>query len=365
MRLRIVILGLSITSSWGNGHATIYRGLVRELAARGHDVLFLEYDKPWYAAHRDEAFPTGGGRIELYAGAEDLKRRFGGALEAADCVMVGSYVPEGIEIGRWITEHAGGVSIFYDIDTPVTQAAIALESCEYLSAEVASHYDAYLSFTGGPILNEIESAFGLRVVRPFYCCVDPALYYPEPCGKQFDLGYLGTYCRDRQPRLDELLVNPAKLDSQSRFAVAGPLYPETLAWPPNVRRLSHVAPGEHRAFYGVQRFTLNLTREDMLRWGYSPSVRLFEAAACGVPIITDRWPGLDTFFVPGKEILTADTGAEVLDFLHELGDRKAQAIAQRARRRVLKEHTAARRAAELENLVAELSCNQKPSYGKP
>lgn len=370
MKLRIVILGLSITSSWGNGHATIYRGLVRELVRRDHDVLFLERDKPWYAMHRDMLSLADCEKVRLYESVEDLKRRFGSAIETADCVIVGSYVPDGIEIGKWITENTGGIPVFYDIDTPVTQATIACGKCEYLSADIAARYAAYLSFTGGQILKEIARNYGLRVVRPFYCCVDPDHYFPEPSIKQFDLGYLGTYSPDRQAGLERLLLAPASLKPGEPFIVAGPMYPATVAWPSNVRKVDHIPPSEHRAFYNAQRFTLNITRGDMLKWGYSPSVRLFEAAACGVPIISDRWPGLSSFFEPGKEILTADSGKEVLDYLYGLGAREAQSIAECARQRILQEHTATHRAAELESLILELSgatrpgAKRNPSYDK-
>jgi spore maturation protein CgeB len=180
-RLDIVILGLSITSSWGNGHATTYRSLVRELDARGHRVLFLERDVPWYAAHRDMPCPAFG-RTELYADFDDLVRRFGAAVAAADLVMVGSYVPGGVDIGNWVTRTAGGATAFYDIDTPVTLAALEDGGCDYLSPELVSRYDLYLSFTGGPTLERIERQYGAPRALPLYCSVDPIQYHPEERG---------------------------------------------------------------------------------------------------------------------------------------------------------------------------------------
>lgn len=350
MNLRIVILGLSITSSWGNGHATVYRGLVRQLLRRGHDVLFLERDKPWYAAHRDLA-ASAKRKVALYQSVEDLRQRFEEVIGSADCVMLGSYVPEGIAVGDWVTRHAGGLTVFYDIDTPVTHAMMRSGQCEYLSPELAARFGAYLSFTGGPMLREIQRLHGARDVRPFYCCVEPEFYFPEAVLKKYDLGYLGTYSADRQQVLERLLSGPAAYHAAGKFIVAGPMYPDSVVWPANVERREHVPPAEHRAFYNAQRFTLNVTRGDMTQWGYSPSVRLFEAAACGVPIISDLWPGLEEIFEPGREILTAHSTREVIDYLRGMGAEEAQQIAERARARVLREHTAAHRAEELEALI--------------
>lgn len=345
--MNIVILGLSITSSWGNGHATTYRGLVRELARRGHAVLFLERDVPWYAANRDLPKPPFG-TTELYNGVEDLKRRFAGAVHDADLVMVGSYVPEGVPVGEWVTETARGIAVFYDIDTPVTLAKLERGDTEYLSAELIPRYRLYLSFTGGPTLRYVERELGSPMARVLYCSVDPELYHPEPREPMWDLGYMGTYSDDRQPRLDCLMLEPARRCASGAFAVAGPLYPDSIAWPANVHRIEHLPPAEHRAFYNAQRFTLNITRRDMVRRGYSPSVRLFEAAACGTPIISDSWEGLETILEPGREILIAESAEQSLAYLRELSESERRAIGARARERILAEHTATRRAEQLE-----------------
>jgi spore maturation protein CgeB len=345
--LRIVILGLSITSSWGNGHATTYRALMRELAALGHDVLFLERDTEWYAAHRDLPVPPHG-RAELYTDRADLRRRFGGAVREADLVIVGSYVPDGVAIGEWVTRTAGGITAFYDIDTPVTLAKLARGDYEYLSPELIPRYDLYLSFTGGPTLERLERIYGASEAHALYCSVDPTLYHPEPMFPRYDLGYMGTYSADRQPGLETLLLGAATQAPDRAFVVAGPQYPPSIHWPVNVTRIEHLPPDRHRRFYGGQRFTLNLTRADMVKAGFSPSVRLFEAAACATPIISDYWPGLETVLTPGQEILVASSTREVLEYLRELDEAERQALGHRARRRVLAGHTAAHRAAELE-----------------
>jgi spore maturation protein CgeB len=352
--LDIVVLGLSITSSWGNGHATTYRALLRALAARGHRLLFLERDVPWYAGNRDLAEPPYT-RVELYAGREELEDRFAAAVRNADLTIVGSYVPEGIDVIAWVLATAKGRTAFYDIDTPETLAALAEDRCEYLARALVPGFDLYLSFTGGPTLRRLERELGARRARPLYCSFDPAAYFPEPQVITWDLGYMGTYCEGRQPALDRLLCEPAAAELRRRFVVAGPLYPGSVLWPANVERTEHVAPDEHRAFYCRQRFTLNLTRPRMAVAGYAPSVRLFEAAACGVPIISDVWPGLETLFVPGREILLARNAADVQRALATLGEEERALMGDRARRRVLAEHTASERAAELERCFHEIA----------
>jgi spore maturation protein CgeB len=349
--MRVVILGLAITSSWGNGHATTYRALVRALDARGHDVLFLERDVPWYSAHRDLPAPPWG-RTALYSSLADLRSRFAGEVAAANLAVVGSYVPEGAQVGEWVLAQASGVTAFYDIDTPVTLASLERGILEYLSPAQIPRYDLYLSLTGGPTLERLERHHGARRALPFYCAVDPVAYYPEAAPSIVDLAYMGTFSADRQAGLERLLLEPARRLPEARFAVVGPQYPPEIDWPANVARLEHLAPERHRRFYNSQRFTLNLTRADMIRAGWSPSVRLFEAAACGTPIISDPWPGLDEFFVPGRDILVAHSPDDTRGYLSELPDEERRAIGMRARQRVLDAHTAAHRVATLEGCVA-------------
>jgi spore maturation protein CgeB len=350
--LSIVILGLSITSSWGNGHATTYRALVRALAGRGHDVLFLEADRPWYAENRDLPDPPFG-RTALYGSLDDLRDRFEQEVRHADLVVVGSYVPDGVEVGRWAVATAQGLTAFYDIDTPVTLAKLERGDAEYLSPDLIPRYDIYLSFTGGPTLDRLERQYGSPMARALYCSVDPDRYRPEPAEPRWDLGYLGTYSDDRQPSVNRLLVEPARSWTDGRFVVAGPQYPGSIVWPANVERIEHLPPADHAEFYNAQRFTLNVTRADMIAAGWSPSVRLFEAAACGTPIISDWWPGLDSLFNPGNEIVIAPDAATVLETLRTMSDKDRQAMGQRARDRILSSHTADHRAMELERHVAE------------
>jgi spore maturation protein CgeB len=350
--LDIVIIGLTITSSWGNGHATTYRGLVRELTRLGHKVLFLEKDVEWYASNRDMPRPPFG-TTRLYKNFTDLKARFASRIQKADVVIVGSYVPRGIAVGEWVCKTAQGVTAFYDIDTPVTLAKLRAGSNEYLSASLIPKYNLYLSFTGGPTLKILEKKFGSPRARALYCSFDPEIYFPEPRPIAWDLGYMGTYSDDRQPTVQRLLLEPARQAAHLKFAVAGPQYPENIVWPENVKRIEHLSPKQHRKFYNSQRFTLNVTRRDMIKAGYSPSVRLFEAAACATPIISDYWEGLDDLLTDGEEILVASTPEDALRFL-EMNESERLEIGQRARARVLAEHTARHRALQLQSCVCEL-----------
>jgi len=351
--MKIVILGLSYTSSWGNGHATTYRALIRELCARGRDVLFLERDMPWYAQNRDAPTAAKPAKVELYSSLSDLRKRYTRAIKSAAAVIVGSYVPEGIEVGEWVVATAEGAVAFYDIDTPVTLAQLERGDCAYVSRELIRCYQLYLSFTGGPTLRRLEDIWGSPMARPLYCSVDVSLYSPQRVKKRWDLGYLGTYSVDRQPTLEKMLLEPARRWRTGRFSVAGALYPEKITWPENVTRTSHLPPAEHRKYYNQQRFTLNVTRADMIDAGYSPSVRLFEAAACGVPIISDYWEGLDELFTIGEEIIIGSSPDEVLDLLRSSSPEFAFEIGRAARRRVLQQHSAAQRARELETHLLE------------
>lgn len=340
--MKLVVFGLSLSSSWGNGHATTFRALLSACAGRGHEVLFLERDVPWYADHRDLADPDWC-RLELYRSLGELDA-WRNEIEQADAVIVGSYVPQGDEVGDFVLRHAVGVRAFYDIDTPVTLAGLESGRTEYLRPDQIAAYDLYLSFTGGPTLDRIERQFGSPAARPLFCSVDESRYRPDGARKRWDLSYLGTYSDDRQPMLEKLLLEPARRAPHLRFAVAGPQYPAGIEWPANVERIEHCPPEAHLDFYCGSRFTLNLTRADMVAAGWSPSVRLFEAAACGTPIISDDWPGLAEIFEPDRDIVIA---ADADDVLRTLSAPPA-GLGLAARARVLTEHTATHRAKQLE-----------------
>ena len=351
--MKFVIIGLSVTSSWGNGHATTYRALLKELRALGHDILFLEKDVPYYAGNRDMPNPEFC-KLGLYKTNEELKKEYASEVAEADVVIIGSYVQQGVEVGNWAIETAKGITAYYDIDTPVTLAKLERKDYEYIDPDLISKYDLFLSFCGGPILDLLENKYGSPMAKPLYCSVDPDLYHPEDNELKWQLGYLGTYSDDRQPTLNELLIKSARDIQDACFVVAGPQYPQEIEWPENVERIDHLPPAEHRSFYNSQKYTLNVTREDMIKAGYSPSVRLFEAAACGVPIISDYWDGIETIFEPGKEILIAKTSPEVLEYFRNISEEERKQIGENARQKVLKHHTAKARAKELETYVKEI-----------
>lgn len=354
--MNIVVFGLSITSSWGNGHATTYRSLLKALAARGHKVTFFEKDVPWYAAHRDMTKPSFC-RTVLYRDTDELED-YTTVLAQADLIIMGSYVQHSGELTDRITTIAPPCFAFYDIDTPVTLAKLAKGDFGYLHPSMIPRFDLYLSFTGGPILRKLEADYGAQCARPLYCSVDPDLYYPvnpaDTSSKTYELGYLGTYSEDRQGTVNELLVAPAKVQYERLFCVAGAQYPKSLNWPDNMDVSEHVPPDEHRHFYNAQRFTLNVTRRDMINTGYSPSVRLFEAAACGTPIISDYWRGLECFFDMDREILVAQNRNQVLKHL-ALAEEERMDLGRRLREKVMKTHTSTHRAQELEQHWQEVA----------
>lgn len=357
--MKLVVLGLTLSSSWGNGHATTFRALLSAFARRGHEVLFLERDKPWYAASRDLPDPDFC-ELRYYDSVGELDH-WREEIAAADAVMVGSFVPDGVEVGRFVHRTAKGAVCFYDIDTPVTLAKLERGDFEYLSPELIPGYDIYFSFTGGPTLARLEREHGTPSARALYCSVDVERYSPLGVEPRWDLSYLGTYSDDRQPTLERLLIETARRCPERRFAVAGPQYPAWIDWPINVERIEHLPPAEHAAFYSASRFTLNVTRADMIAAGWSPSVRLFEAGACATPIISDRWDGIDDVFEPGREIILADSAADVVAAL----GRDARAMGEQARRIVLARHSADRRAEQLERDLAACFSPATPTLEGP
>ncbi|TPM30003.1 glycosyltransferase [Mesorhizobium sp. B2-3-4] len=356
-QLDIVFLGLSLSSSWGNGHATTFRGLLRGLNELGHRVTFLERDVPWYAHHRDLRDPDFC-TLRYYDTVDELRRSYERELQRADIVVVGSFVPEGISVIDSLSSLCTGRFCFYDIDTPVTLAKLAQNDCDYLVRRQVPYFDCYFSFAGGPTLERLKSEFGARRAEPLYCAVDPKRHHRTETAIRWDLGYLGTYSADRQQALETLLIEPARRLPKRLFVVAGAQYPSNIVWPDNVERIDHLPPAEHAAFYSSQRYTLNLTRASMIAAGWSPSVRLFEAAACATPIISDRWPGLDSFF-PRSAIETAGSAEDIIAILERQSDRARLGMASKAQAIVLAEHTGAARAREF------VSALKQPNQARP
>ena len=340
----LVFIGLTLSSSWGNGHATTYRALLRALDAQGHRVTFLERDVPWYASNRDLEDPDYC-RLRYYESLEELRRSYGRDISQADAVIVGSYVPDGPAVIDAVADITEGQFCFYDIDTPLTLAKLEAGECEYLASRQIPLFDIYFSFTGGPTLTRLKRQYGARRAEALYCAVDPDRYAPTGETPEWDLGYLGTYSPDRQPTLEKLLIEPARRMPDRRFVVAGPQYPASIRWPENVERIEHLPPPQHASFYSRQSYTLNVTRADMIAAGWSPSVRLFEAAACGTPIISDAWAGLESLFEDDIHVTTRSS--DVVRILSSEEDIVRQRLGSAARQRVLAQHTAQHRAREL------------------
>ncbi len=357
--LDIVVLGLSLSSSWGNGHATTFRALLRGLHAKGCRLTFLERDVPWYAAHRDMPKPDFC-ELFLYDDIDGMMRTFGARLRAADAVIVGSYVPEGVRLIDALTRLSPRRLCFYDIDTPVTLAKLEHGDEDYIARRQIGLFDLYFSFSGGEVLETLERDYGVRRASALYCSVDPGRYAATDDPVLWDLGYLGTYSADRQPGLERLLLEPARRLPHRRFVVAGPQFPKGIDWPVNVERIEHVPPQEHARFYSRQRFTLNVTRADMAVAGWSPSVRLFEAGACGVPVISDAWRGLAELLPDA--VLIARGPQDVIHALEDMPEARRKAVAENAHAIVLDGHTGEARALEmiaaLETLTADAASSR-------
>ncbi|MBN8929720.1 MAG: glycosyltransferase [Rhodospirillales bacterium 69-11] len=345
--MKIVIFGLAVSSSWGNGHAALWRGLIRALHADGHHVTFFERDVPYYAEHRDLTALPGGGALVLYREWDAVRAQH--EADEADVVMVTSYCPDASAATTVALHSRAGLRCFYDLDTPVTLARLdAGETVDYVPPDGFDQFDLVLSYTGGATLETLRTRLGARHVVPIYGSVDPDLYRPGTTQPQYraSLSYIGTYAADRQPALERLFIHPARERPEQRFVIAGAMYPKDFPWTDNVFFVRHLPPGEHADFYASSRLTLNVTRKAMAEAGWCPSGRLFEAAASGAPILTDRWPGLAAFFEPGDEILVADDTQDTLDALAR-PQSDLDAIARRARERTLDEHTAQRRARQM------------------
>jgi spore maturation protein CgeB len=349
--MRIVIFGLSVSSSWGNGHATLWRGLISALDDAGHEVVFFERDVPYYSAHRDLGALGGRARLALYDKWDDARGLAAIALVDADAAIVTSYCPDGRAASELVLD-SRAIRVFYDLDTPVTLSRLdAGEDVAYLPVDGLGEFDLVLSYTGGGALDLLRERLGARRVAPLYGSADPGRHYPVAAEATWTAAcsYLGTWSEDRQAALEALFLAPARRQG-TRFLLGGSKYPGHIDWPRNVERIDHVAPAEHPAFYCSSPLTVSVTRAPMAACGFCPSGRLFEAAACGVPVLSDAWPGLETFFTPGDEILIAGSTDEALAIL-ALPRRDLAQIGRRARARVVDEHSSLQRAAQLVSLI--------------
>lgn len=350
--MKLVIFGLTISSSWGNGHATIWRGLCSALASQGHEIKFFERDVPYYAQHRD-LNSVNSYELILYSSWDEILVSARDAINRADCAIVTSYCPDARAAADLMLDIPVAMRIFYDLDTPVTLDRLrAGEDVEYVPSYGFEPFDLVLSYTGGPALDELRTRLGAKRVAPLYGSVDPSVHQPTPSKERYraNLSYLGTYASDRQSKLQDLFIEPARRSPEKRFVLGGAMYPVEFPWTNNIWFVRHVPPPEHPAFYCSSDLTLSVTRAAMAEMGYCPSGRLFEAAACGTPIVSDYWAGLEDFFEPGREILVASHADEVQQAL-SLSKGELRHIGESARRRVLAEHTADQRGIQLLSLL--------------
>jgi spore maturation protein CgeB len=351
--MKLVVFGLTVSSSWGNGHATLWRGLIRALSRRGWRVVFFERDVPYYAGARD-LYALEQGELVLYPDWGQVRDMAARHLADADAAMVTSFCPDGIAATDLVLNAPRPLHVFYDLDTPVTLERLEQgQPLSYVGPRGLADFDIVLSYTGGGALDALRDRLGARIAVPLYGHVDPDVHRPAAARSDFagDLSYIGTYAPDRQAAVEALLVEPARRRPDLRFVIAGAQYPDSFPWSGNIFFLRHLAPGDHPAFYASSRLTLNVTRRAMAEMGWCPSGRLFEAAACGAPVLSDAWPGLEEFFAPGREILLARGTDDALAAL-DLPETELRRIGVAARERVLDEHTSDRRAADLEALLA-------------
>jgi spore maturation protein CgeB len=351
--MHLVIFGLTISSSWGNGHATLWRGLLQAMTRRGHTATFYERDVPYYAGARDGWPVPEGLSVRLYDDFDSTRREFVKDTSDADVAIVTSYCPDGLAASDHILQ-SNALRVFYDLDTPVTLTALSHGAAPTYLPPCLSGFDLVLSYTGGRALEELRHQLGAHRVLPLYGWVDPSVHHPVPSISTFrnSLSYLGTFAADRQAGVEEFFLKPARALPSETFLLAGAQYPEGFPWSTNIRFARHLEPAQHAAFFCSSRATLNVTRRAMAAYGHCPSGRLFEAAACGTAVISDQWDGLDEFFSPGAEILLVQNSNDVIAAL-SLSDTELKRVGEAARERTLRDHTATARAIHLERLLEE------------
>jgi spore maturation protein CgeB len=362
--MKLAVFGLTLSSSWGNGHATLWRGLIRALAKRGCRVVFFERDVPYYAQNRDLAEIDS--ELVLYPSWEEVRDRALSEIADADVAMVTSYCPDAIAATALALDQDRALKVFYDLDTPVTLSRLREGARpEYIGPEGLAGFDLVLSYTGGAALSELKTRLGALRTAPLYGHVDPAAHRPSAPNPAFagDLSWLGTYAQDRQDGVDRFLVEAARQRPQMRFVIGGAQYPQDFPWTQNIHFVRHLPPGDHPAFFASARLTLNVTRKAMAEMGWCPSGRLFEAAACGAAILTDVWEGLDHFFEPGREVIPVHATQDVLAAL-DLPDHALERVRRDARERVLASHTSFHRADELIALLAGARSRPDPSVAE-
>jgi spore maturation protein CgeB len=355
--MKITLFGSSIVSAYWNGAATYYRGICRALYARGHQITFVEPDIYDRQQHRDLAEDPPYAEVRVCRGWDDLARE----LERA---RGSDFVAKFSGVGGWDLELARGVLdlqrpgcvvAFWDVDAPATLAAAFAEPEHNPNTfrALAPRFDMVLLYGGGPPVQESYARLGARATHLIYNAVDLDEYYPVPSvpARACDLLFMGNRLPDREQRVHDFFFRAARLAPDLTFVLGGSGWHEWVDLPRNVRAIGHVPTGEHRAWNCSARMVLNITREDMARFGYSPATRVFEAAGCGSCLVTDSWTGVDEFFTPDEEILVADGAEDIVRHLRGVASDRAREIGRRARARVEREHTYESRAERFEDVV--------------
>lgn len=364
--MRIAFFGSSIVSAYWNGAATYYRGISRALAGRGHKITFLEPDAYDRQAHRDIADPTWA-RVVVY---EATEAGVMGALASAresdvviKCSGVGIF--DGL-LERSVLELAepGRRVGFCDVDAPATLDRVLSDERDPFRPLIP-RYDFVFTYGGGDPVCSRYRELGAKKCTPIYNALDPATHHPVALQPRFEgtLGFLGNRLPDREERVDEFFLKPARLLTERRFVLGGSGWGDK-STSSNVNYVGHVYTGEHNAFNCTPLAVLNIHRESMARYGFSPATRIFEAAGAGACIITDAFEGVETFLTPGHEILVAHSGAEVARYLESLTEERARQIGQNAQRRVLRDHTYAHRAEQLEALLGDTRADSR-AHARP
>jgi spore maturation protein CgeB len=353
--MKIAFYGSSLLSSYWNGAATYYRGLLSDLARRGYSITFYEPDAFDRQKHRDIE-PPEWAEVKVYLATEEAMRSVVAEAAKADVVVkasgVGVFDNELLE-GIVAASRPDAIRIFWDVDAPATLAELR-ENPDHPLHRTMTALDLVLTYGGGPPVIAAYEGFGARRCIPIYNACDPSTHHPVPADTRFkaDLSFLGNRLPDREARVEQFFLEPAARLPNRSFLIGGNGW-ETKGIPSNVRHIGHVYTRDHNAFNTSPLAVLNIARDSMASTGYSPATRVFEAAGAGACLITDAWVGLELFLKEGEEVLVARDGRDVADHVEALTSERARAIGEAARARIMAEHTYTRRGAEVDRILRE------------
>ncbi|MDB6057472.1 MAG: hypothetical protein JWO95_1316 [Verrucomicrobiales bacterium] len=352
--LKIAFFGSSLVSAYWNGAATYYRGIIRALHERGHSITFYEPDAFERQQHRDIPDPTWAKSV-VYPATEDAVACALEQARGSDLVVKASGVgvfDELLERSVLDLQSPETLVAFWDVDAPATLERVEKNPQDQF-LELVPKYDLILTYGGGKPVCDAYTAIGARECVPIYNALDPSTHHPVAAEKRFegDLGFLGNRLPDREKRVEEFFLKVAAMQPDKRFLLGGSGWQDK-PMPANVNYLGHVYTKEHNTFNCTPKAVLNINRDSMARFGFSPPTRVFEAAGAGACLLTDAWIGIESFLEPGSEVLVAESGEEVSEILNALTPQRARGIGRNALKRVLAEHTYAHRAEEVERVLA-------------